>query len=242
MTNQFEETMYIDEISINNKRVSFITKCVALLGTFLSTSSYCVNASELTLNVVTPSGSPATDIVSFIRPTKGINGLPLNDVPLYIGQQDKKFAPYITVMQKGQSINFVNHDDITHHIYSVSGENRFEFKIKAGGEITTQPLQSAEEVAMGCNIHDWMSGYVLVVDTPYFGKTNEDGQITFDLPETGEYELSLWHPQLDVTNNRIKQLLNVTQANVNISISLPQNLLPIPEQVGQEDFDFLDEY
>jgi plastocyanin len=201
-----------------------------------------VLSSELIVKVIDIRDQDVNDIVLYVRPIDGIKHLPLNTNALFINQKDKKFSPYITVLQKGQAIKFVNQDDITHHIYSVSGENRFEFKIKSSVEQMTAPMLVAEEIAMGCNIHDWMSGYTLVVDTPYYGKTNGSGQLSFTLPYAGEYLITAWHPQLDVENNRISQLVTIDNSIHNMKISLPKKLLPIPEQKGQDEFNFIEEY
>jgi len=201
-----------------------------------------VKSDELLVKIIDDNGQPVSDIVVYAKPNMEVENLPVNKETLYIEQKGKKFSPYIAVMQKGQTINFVNKDDITHHIYSVSGENRFEFKIKAGVEKVTNPMLVTEEIAMGCNIHDWMSGYALVVDTPYFGKTNKQGMITFSLPKNAKYEVTAWHPQLDVKDNRVSQSITVNHVNLSTIITLPENLLPLPEQTGQDEFDFIEEY
>jgi hypothetical protein len=52
-------------------------------------------------------------------------------------------------------------------------------------------------VVLGCNIHDWMIGFIYVSETPLFGKTDASGKMTIDdLPE-GEYSVRVWHPRMD---------------------------------------------
>ena len=215
---------------------NFVCKLVGL--------TFCVNANaaELTIELMDKSNNPVENVIVYVTPTSGVTDLPMNTNKLTIEQRNKKFAPYVTVMQKGQQIEFSNQDDITHHIYSVSGGNRFDFKLKSGAMQKTKVIESAEEIAMGCNIHDWMSGFVLVVDTPYFGKTNTKGKLSLDLAEMGEYQISVWHPQLDVKNNEFGQLHKQMSATQTLSLKLPKNLLPLPKQSGQDDFDFLEEY
>ena len=197
-----------------------------------------------TVQVNDKDGKPLAGMVVYLTPAKGIEGLPVNSKPLMIDQIGKKFAPYVTVMQKGQAINFNNHDDITHHIYSVSGGNRFEFKLKAGMNKTTDAMQVTDEIAMGCNIHDWMSGYALVVDTPYFGRSNEHGQVVFQLHELGDYQLTVWHPQLNEPHNRISEqvIIDKNILSATYQIKLTSELGVIPAQESEDEFDFLEEY
>ncbi|MFD2164683.1 hypothetical protein ACFSJY_00260 [Thalassotalea euphylliae] len=203
-----------------------------------------VVAADFIAQVIGVDGQPVENMVVYITPKSGIAELPANEQALVIDQKDKKFAPYLTVMQRGQRIQFTNHDDITHHIYSVSGKNRFEFKLKAGTNKVTAPMHEAEEVAMGCNIHDWMSGYALVVDTPYFGKTDEAGQVTFDIVSSGMHEVTVWHPQLSTNNNRQTTEVSIDNQSTRAlyQIALTATLKPIPKQENQDEFEFLEEY
>ena len=47
-------------------------------------------------------------------------------------------------------------------------------------------------VAIGCNIHDQMSAYLVVVDTPYFALAANGQAELAGLPE-GAYEVRVWH-------------------------------------------------
>ena len=49
---------------------------------------------------------------------------------------------------------------------------------------------------LGCNIHDWMLGYILVVDTPWFTKTDDEGRAVLDDLPAGRYRLVAWHPRV----------------------------------------------
>lgn len=203
-------------------------------------------AKSFEVSVVSKDKKPVSDIVVYLTPKFVLpEGFAKNSTANEtIDQQGKKFAPYVSVVQKGQSLHFNNKDDITHHIYSIGGENRFEFKLKSGETKHTQLMGGSEEIAMGCNIHDWMSGFVLVVGTPFYGKTNDAGIISFTLPQDGQYDVTIWHPQLDVDGN--KKTYSVDTAKLGASpiyqVALDKPMLPIPEQKNQEEFDFLEEY
>jgi hypothetical protein len=79
-------------------------------------------------------------------------------------------------------------------VYSFSPAKLFEIKLYAGKP--TQPIlfDKPGEVALGCNIHDWMEAYVLVVNTPYFAKTGADGRARIANVPPGHYRMRVWHP------------------------------------------------
>jgi uncharacterized GH25 family protein len=94
---------------------------------------------------------------------------------------------------------------------------------------------------MGCNIHDWMSGYLLVVNTPYFDKTDNTGQVSFNLSKQGKYNIVVWHPQMQSDNNRMMIEKNISD-NETFSFTLNNEMDSIPTQESDDDFEFLSDY
>ncbi|UUO23566.1 hypothetical protein FGD67_10235 [Colwellia sp. M166] len=201
---------------------------------------YCAIAKSINITVVDNVNKALPDMVVYLQPEDNIS-LPFNEKIVEVGQFERSFTPYISVMQLGNKVNFKNKDDITHHIYSPIGDNKFSFKISAGKSQIKNDFQQTGEVAMGCNIHDWMSGYLLIVDTPLFGKTNENGKLDIPMPPAGKYQLIVWHPQLDAPNNRVYQSIDVSEQK-QVTIKLDNKILKISEQKNEEDFDFLSDY
>ncbi len=185
-------------------------------------------------------GVAVSDIVVYLKPLSG-QILPPSSEIVTISQKDKAFSPYITVSQANNKVNFVNQDDITHHIYSAGGEDNFSFVIQAGTEHMSASFDNETEVAMGCNIHDWMSGSLLVVETPYFGKTDNNGNVGFKVDILGRYRVVVWHPQLSTANHRLSQDHDIA-TNSTFNFVLPKNLESIPTQSSNDDFDFVSDY
>jgi len=202
--------------------------------------SYGAFAADITVKVLDKNNKPLADMVVYLESKANIS-LPLNENIVEVGQFDRSFTPYISVMQLGNKVNFKNKDDITHHIYSPIGENKFSYKISAGQSQIKSDFEQAGEVAMGCNIHDWMSGYLLIVDTPIFGKTGKKGQLNLTVQHSGEYKLVVWHPQLDALDNRFYQQVQLSEDKT-ITVKLDNKILKISEQKNEEDFDFLSDY
>jgi hypothetical protein len=78
-------------------------------------------------------------------------------------------------------------------------------------DVSPKPIKfdKAGIVVLGCNIHDWMVGYVYVSDAPYVTQTNEKGEWSLNLPPD-DYTVTLWHPNLDTPNNVQIQQLKIT--------------------------------
>jgi plastocyanin len=110
-----------------------------------------------------------------------------------IAQVNKAFAPFVTVVQTGTTVQFPNRDPIRHHVYSFSPAKPFEIKLYAGMPPAPIVFDKPGEVVLGCNIHDTMLAFVLVVETPYFAKAGPDGRARIENLPAGEYEVRLWY-------------------------------------------------
>ena len=148
--------------------------------------------------IQTPSGKPLVDAAVVLEPVGAPATAPAaaskSRPHAVIEQRGAEFAPYVTVVQTGTPVDFPNKDTVRHHVYSFSQPKRFEIKLYAGKPGQPITFDKPGEVVIGCNIHDWMEAYVLVVESPYFGKTGPDGQVRIANLPAGRYRLQLWHP------------------------------------------------
>jgi plastocyanin len=110
-------------------------------------------------------------------------------------QKDLEFIPYVTAIQVGTTIHFPNRDKVQHHVYSLSKAKSFELPLYSGESKRGILFDQPGIVTIGCNIHDWMIAYVVVVPTPHFAKTGPDGSATLSVP-AGRYHLEIWQPRL----------------------------------------------
>jgi plastocyanin len=149
-------------------------------------------AATLELRVRDAAGSPVADAAVYAVPASG----PLDarhPRPVAIEQVDREFVPYLTVVQTNTAVSFPNRDPIQHHVYSFSAAKTFEIKLYTGNspEIV---LDRPGVITLGCNIHDWMIAYVVVVPTPHFGRTDASGTATLRDVPGGSYEVRAFHP------------------------------------------------
>jgi plastocyanin len=109
-------------------------------------------------------------------------------------QRNRQFEPHTLVVQAGTSVHFPNLDTVRHHVYSFSAAKPFELKLYAGTPSAPVLFDKPGVVILGCNIHDRMSGWIVVVDTPYFAATDAAGQARIDVPD-GEHLVRVSHPR-----------------------------------------------
>ena len=182
---------------------------------------FCANAGAGTIEatVSTPAGKPVEDAAVVAEPVSG--AVPRHRGKATIQQRDREFIPYVTIVQSGTTVEFPNRDPVKHHVYSFSPAKLFEIKLYAGKAARPVTFDKPGEVALGCNIHDWMEAYVLVVNSPYFAKTGSNGKAIIPNVPEGRYRLRVWHPrqkaeraqgeiEIGATPARLKMMADVT--------------------------------
>ena len=147
-------------------------------------------AASVAVSVRDPLGNPLEDVVVWAMPKAAA---PLRTRPAAVEQRNKAFIPLVTVVQTGTLVNFPNRDEIRHHVYSFSPAKRFEIKLYAGTPADPIAFDKPGEVVLGCNIHDHMIAYIYVVDSPWFAKTDRDGNARIEGLPAGEYEVNGWY-------------------------------------------------
>jgi len=183
----------------------------------------CVTASAGAGNIVIAvkdgGGAPVKDAVVYALPVSG--KAPVAKARAVVAQHDKQFVPYVSAIQVGSPVQFPNQDSVKHHLYSFSPAKKFEVPLYSGTPPNPIVLDRPGVVTLGCNIHDWMIGYILVVPTPWFTVTGADGEAKLhDLP-AGMYDLEIWQPRLRDPSSRPHQ-----RATVDTNISFQLDLKP----------------
>lgn len=111
-------------------------------------------------------------------------------------QRNRTFIPHVLAVQTGTAVSFPNSDDVRHHVYSFSPAKQFQLPLYKGTPAEPVVFDKAGVVMLGCNIHDTMSAYIVVVDTPYFEKAGADGQATLRDVDSGRYVVHVWYPEM----------------------------------------------
>jgi plastocyanin len=166
---------------------------------------------EIAATVTDQQGRPVVDAVLVAVPVDGNMRLPQRPRDGSIDQVDKEFLPRVTIVPVGASVTFPNHDDVRHQVYSFSPAKRFELPLYAG--VPAQPIifDKPGVVVLGCNIHDWMVGYVYVSESPFFAKTGKDGKAVLTELPTRAYMVRVWHPQLEMSEEATYKTIDVSR-------------------------------
>lgn len=154
-------------------------------------------SASLSFDVKDSDGKPLSDAVVFLdsefakSQAHPISGAEMRQIK-------KQFDPSVLIVPRGTSVRFPNHDKVRHHVYSFSPAKPFELKLYSGSDSNPVTFEKEGIVVLGCNIHDNMVAWIVVVNTPYYAKTDAFGKATLPDVPAGAYKLRSWHPDFKV--------------------------------------------
>src|ERR1700687_119450 len=119
---------------------------------------------------------------------------PVQHVP--VDQRNLKFAPHTIIVLRGTTVDFLNSDQVAHNVYwpSINGDKKLRHNLTV---VSPSQKKSFQFNDLGtaqtlCNFHPDMVAYVVVVPTPYFALTGNDGTFTFQNVPRRRYTLQSW--------------------------------------------------
>lgn len=166
-------------------------------------SPCAAQAAGLTVQVRNDKGQPVAGAVVTVRLLGRPTPAPRPGQPARVTQQNLQFHPFTLVVPVGTTVSFPNLDQLRHHVYSFSPAKRFELKLYAREQNRTVTFDKPGVVPLGCNIHDSMTAFIAVVDTPWAVTTDGSGNAVLDGLPPGAVSVSVWHPYLRAPGNRL---------------------------------------
>jgi len=114
-----------------------------------------------------------------------------------IDQKGLLFQPHIVAVQVGTTVQFLNSDSVAHNVFwtSVGGNKKLGHNLGTWPKGEKRPFKfdNPGAVALLCNVHHEMAGYVVVSPTPYFAVTDKSGEYKIENVPDGSYSVVAWH-------------------------------------------------
>ena len=183
-------------------------------------------AGTLDVQVVDTEGHPIAGAAVYAVASKPLPPPPSAAPTAIMDQQHNTFVPHVLIVRTGTLVDFPNNDVVSHHVYSFSEAKTFELGLYKGDAHPPILFDKPGIVVLGCNIHDSMLGYILVVDTPYFARTGQSGHAELaDLP-SDRYTVHVWTPRARPKNLPDSVIADVGPETKTIAFRIDGKLLP----------------
>jgi plastocyanin len=125
--------------------------------------------------------------------------------PVILDQRRCVYTPHVLGVQVGQPLEVVNSDPVMHNVQAQAGNNaEFNFSQPIKGQKNSRFFSKPEVmVHLKCNVHNWMSAYVGVVEHPYFAVTRAGGEFALENLPPGTYTVEAWHEKLGTQTQQV---------------------------------------
>ncbi|NMO22816.1 TonB-dependent receptor [Pyxidicoccus fallax] len=156
----------------------------------------CEGMSTKDMSVVVKDGKLANVLVRVRGNVPGAAAAPAT--PVTVDQSKCTYVPRVQGAMVGQPVAFKNSDGTLHNVRGVVGtKSAFNIAQPPSGAPVQKPVPAdAEVLRLKCDVHPWMTAYVVTNPNPYFTTTGEDGAFTLQGLPAGTYTVEAWHETL----------------------------------------------
>ena len=125
-----------------------------------------------------------------------------------VDQKGLMFVPHIIAIQQGTTVEFLNSDSVAHNVFwpSISGNKKLSHNLGTWpqGQRQSFKFDNPGIVALFCNVHPDMAGYLIVSPTPYFATTDKTGTYKIENLPDGDYTVTAWNEGAKSKSNPVK--------------------------------------
>lgn len=125
--------------------------------------------------------------------------------PAELDQAGCVFVPHLLAVQTDQIVVFKNSDPAVHNVRAIARLNpTFNVSMAGQGRTVRRYFPKAERVAIRCDIHAWMGGFIAVESHPFYAVTGDGGTFALKGLPAGEYVVEAWHETLGTERQTVR--------------------------------------
>ncbi len=142
----------------------------------------------------------------------------------YILDQKKcRYEPHVIALMKGSELSVRSNDPINHNIHTYSFDNDpINIMFVPGADDFSQEMEEPEIIKVQCDLHSWMTAWIVVTENSYFAISGENGGFEISDVPPGDYVLTAWQEILGNISQKITVGEGMVEANFDFSDLTPQ--------------------
>ena len=157
--------------------------------------------------------------VVFLQSVTGGQSLSMPASNPAIDQLDCVYDPHVLLVPAGATVDIKNSDGILHNIHTYSEKNpAFNTAQPKFKKVISKTFSQPEIIQVTCDVHDWMTAWIVVQDHPYYALTDATGAFQLTGVPAGEYELKIWHEELGEQSRSLTVTAD-QEASIEITLS-----------------------
>ena len=136
-----------------------------------------------------------------------IAGLSQGKTPAKEAELDQakcEYVPHVLVVSTGATVKIKNSDGILHNVHTLSKQNApFNRAQPKFMKELSETFAKPEIIPVRCDVHGWMSGWIVVTDNVFYDVSQADGSFQLTGVPVGKYTLEAWHEELGTATQQV---------------------------------------
>ncbi len=173
--------------------VKFAGKVAAATELNMKSDPFCAKGKAVDETaVVNAKGGVANVVVRIAKGAAAGAAVPATEVVL--DQKGCNYSPHVAVAVAGQSVAIKNSDQTLHNVHTYKGPaTLFNNAQPQGFPAIKKKFKTGDVVRFKCDVHPWMTAWVVVVDNAHYAVSGADGSYTIPNVPPGKYTIEAWH-------------------------------------------------
>ena len=161
----------------------------------------CGKTPKVDQSLVVNNGNIANAVVTITDIKKGKK---IESKKITLDQKGCEYHPHVLVFPAGSTVEILNPDGILHNVHSYSKVNSpFNVAQPKFKKTLAQKIEKPEAIEIKCDVHSWMSGWLVATPNPYFAVTDNSGSFKLTDVPAGSYTVEVWHEKLGKSTQKV---------------------------------------
>jgi len=161
----------------------------------------CGKGEKVDKTLVVSNGNLANAVVSI---TDIKTGKKIDTKKVTLDQKDCEYHPHVLAFPVGTPVEIQNPDGILHNVHSYSKVNpTFNIAQPKFKKTVEVKIDKPEAINVKCDVHGWMSGWLVATESPYVAVTDNSGNFKLTDVPAGTYNVEVWHETLGKSSQKV---------------------------------------
>ena len=144
-----------------------------------------------------------------------------------LDQKNCRYEPHIISMPVDSELKIHSSDPFNHNIHTYSFDNDpINIMFIPNQEEYSQEMEEAEIIKVECDLHSWMTAWIVVTPNSYSALSGDNGTFKILNVPSGNYKLTAWHETLGSLTK------NITIENEDVDINF--DLLEVTQEEARK--------
>jgi len=161
----------------------------------------CAKTPKMDQSLVVKNGNLINAVVTITDIKKGKT---IDQKKVTLDQNGCEYHPHVLAFSAGTPVEILNPDGILHNVHSYSKVNSpFNMAQPKFKKTLQVKIDKPEAVQVKCDVHGWMSGWLVATENPYFAVTDDSGNFKLTDVPAGTYTVEVWHETLGKSTQKV---------------------------------------